>query len=361
MSRWVQGLAVSLALLVTSACGTSRETEGALPSVARPPTALTASANTVVASAAASISGALPMASRAPCPDTELDFEPTREFEHRRSKLIASAEPHHYAVDALAKLGGPATLRAKFSYGPTSKDLEDETVVFFLEGKGCKVAEVGRATTDGDGWARLEVPSSKLLVGEQRFTAVVAADGSRSKASLHVVQPGTKAVVFDVDATLTTSDREIFEEVLKGYVPEMRPDGPKVVKAYADAGYFIGYITGRPYLLLRNTKGWLADKGFSPGYVRVTDRTHQALPTGAGVEAYKLSALEELKAAGLVLAHAYGNATTDIAAYARAGFPTNRTFILGPYAGQACEGFDKTVALDSYSAQLPLLPGLFGP
>lgn len=298
------------------------------------------------------------MTSRAPCPDTELDFKPTKSFEHSRSSLIASAEPHHFAVDSVAKQGGTAVLRAKFSYGPTSKDLEDEKIVFFLEDAGCKASEVGRSTTDDDGWARLEVPAGKVILGEQRFTAVVEADGSRSTASLHVVAPGTKAVVFDVDATLTTSDREVVEEVLKGHVPDMRPDGPAVVKAYANKGFFIGYITGRPYLLLRNTKGWLVDKGFPRGFVRVTDHTREAVPSETGVQAYKLRALEELKAAGLILTHAYGNATTDICAYAKAGFPPDKTWILGPHAGKACDGFGKTVALESYAKQLPLLPGL---
>jgi phosphatidate phosphatase PAH1 len=39
---------------------------------------------------------------------------------------------------------------------------------------------------------------------------------------------------------------------------------------------------------------------------------------------------------------AYGNATTDIGAYAAAGIPTNRTFIVGEFGGQG-----GTVAIES--------------
>ena len=74
--------------------------------------------------------------------------------------------------------------------------------------------------------------------------------------------------------------------------------------------------------------------------------------------AYKKSALEDFKSAGLDLAIAYGNATTDICAYAAAGIDPKRTFILGPYARQGCDGSGSTVALPGYADHAKKLPDI---
>lgn len=265
-------------------------------------------------------------------------------------------------MDAVGTPGADVTLRAKLTYGSTGKDLEEELVAFFVRQAGtCDFTEVGRAETDDDGWARFTLKGTKLPPGAHDLAAAVVGDGTFATAKLFVAAPGTKAVVFDVDATLTTSDREVVEEVMKGKVPEMRPDAPAVVQAYAKAGFFVAFVTGRPYLLLRPTKEWLSARGFPEGYVRVTDRSSESIPDAEGVQRFKESALLELKSAGLALDQAYGNAKTDICAYLNAGLDPKRTFILGPYAGAPCESSAPTVALESYTQQLPKLAGLTSP
>jgi hypothetical protein len=57
------------------------------------------------------------------------------------------------------------------------------------------------------------------------------------------------------------------------------------------------------------------------------------LPTNSGVGDYKVRYLGSLKAGGLGLDDAFGNATTDVYAYARAGISVARTWIIGPNAG----------------------------
>jgi hypothetical protein len=97
------------------------------------------------------------------------------------------------------------------------------------------------------------------------------------------------------------------------------------------------------------------------GYVRVTDRSSDSIPDEEGVQRFKESALLELKAAGLTLDQAYGNAKTDICAYLHAGLDPKRTFILGPHAGSPCGASSPTVGLESYTLQLPRLASLTSP
>jgi len=51
---------------------------------------------------------------------------------------------------------------------------------------------------------------------------------------------------------------------------------------------------------------------------------------------------------GVVVAAAYGNALTDVCAYAEAGIPPARTFIIGPHAGAACDRSSVTQAVRTY-------------
>ena len=326
---------------------------------AKPPAKLSASAPKTTPSTSTTMPPASPSsAASSKCAAPSLDFKPTGDFNHSRSKLAAKAgEPRHVGVDQLSNPGESTKLRAKFSYGAVRKDLEDETVVFFTRSEpACSYTEVGRTETNDEGWAEVELKSAPLGIHE--VLAVVAADGSRAQATLFTIAPKTKAVVFDVDATLTTSDAEVFEEVLAGKIPDMRPDADKVVNAYAKAGFFVVYLTGRPTALRQKSKDWLAAKGFPESFLRVTDHVREAMPTEDGVQKFKQRALDTMKAQGLDFVQAYGNAPTDICAYAHAGIPAEKTFILGRHGGEGCGQSAKTVALESYTAQLPKLPSL---
>jgi phosphatidate phosphatase PAH1 len=173
------------------------------------------------------------------------------------------------------------------------------------------------------------------------------------------VPSGRKAVVFDIDATLTTSDTEVFEEILAGAVPEMRAAADQVVERYADKGYFVVYLTGRPYFLDPASRSWLADLGFPRGPIRTTDSVSEALPTEGGVGAHKQAYLEELTdGPGVDLRYAYGNASTDVCAFARAGIAPERTYIIGDHGGEACEGYGPSQALTDYPSHLPTLDDL---
>jgi phosphatidate phosphatase PAH1 len=248
--------------------------------------------------------------------------------------------PLHFMQDRIALPGARVDVVGKFSYGDFGKDLEDEPVRLYL-GSCDAWSEVASARTDDDGRAHawLEVPRESGLFG-LRFS--VDGDASSAGAKLVVAPSGTKVVVFDIDGTLTVHDREInrevvddyYEDLYEGdYVPQGWPGGPELTRAWADKGYLLLYVTGRPYWLLDKSRAWLDDRGYAPGIVHTTDRHRDVVPSIDGVGEFKRDFFRMVVALGWTIEVAYGNAATDIWAYDEAGIAKDRTFIIGPHAG----------------------------
>jgi hypothetical protein len=279
---------------------------------------------------------------------------------------VALGLPQHSAVEPIVNPGADIAVAGKFAYGVISKDLEDEDVELWLRlpdlgGEDCGAwRSVGRATTDSDGRATVSVdPALVPEPGAYDFRFVVRGDRTAARGAVWVVEPGTALVLFDVDGTLTIGDSEIFEQVLLGQDPEMYAAADTVVSTYAGAGYQPLYVTGRPYFLNPATRTWLEAHGFPPGPVRTADDVGSVLPTEGGVQTDKREYLRDLIAeTGVSIPYAYGNATTDICAYAEAGIDPARTHIIGPHAGEACAGYGPTVALEDYPTHLPALANL---
>jgi phosphatidate phosphatase PAH1 len=156
--------------------------------------------------------------------------------------------------------------------------------------------------------------------------------------------PGAKrAVVFDIDETLTTSDTQNFIQLIfSAYDQKARPGAVELVNFYADQGYKIFYLTARPanirYLGLRQspervTNDWLWRHGFPIGEGISKTTLAPTFVNGDSAAAYKAGALKFYEAQGWQFDYAYGNAESDIAGYAGAGIPKDRTYIIGEYAG----------------------------
>jgi hypothetical protein len=263
-------------------------------------------------------------------------------FAHRRSKLIArSWVPRHYAHDVAAAPGGTVVVEGKFSYGDQGKDLEDEPVAIWLD--DCQnISRVASAETDDDGRARIEIAAPQAP-GEYGLHFVVDGDASSTRASLWVVEPGTPIVVFDIDGTLTVSDAEVnldvldqhFDKMLEGdYQPQVYADGATLASTWVDKGVLPVYLSGRPYWLVQYSRDWLVAENFPRGLVRTCDKHREVVPRIDGVGRFKAGTLKRMLELGVVVQAAYGNATTDIWAYAEAGIPVERTFIIGPHAGE---------------------------
>lgn len=282
--------------------------------------------------------------------------EPTQRWRHWSTSLITWAAPAHAGIDAIVGTGEDAVLRAKLAYGAMGKDLEDEWVEVWID--RCDELElVDVALTDSDGRIAVELDTDELgAAARHRVHYRVVGDGSVVSSTLLVLPKGSRIAVFDIDGTLTTSDMELFRDladdlfrpIFHGEAPAARDGAAETTWARAEQGYPILYLTGRPYWLTARSREWLDDEGIAPGVLVTTQRSADTLPLESGVGDYKAEVLAEIQLAGIDIDVAYGNATTDIYAYAEAGIELATTFILGEHGGE--EG---TVALgESYAAHL---------
>ncbi len=268
--------------------------------------------------------------------------------------VTALGSPYHGSSDAITNPGMPVDVSARFVYGPTAKDLEDETILAYVEHGDCRWQPIGSELTDDDGVVRFSLSREAFpSTGAYNIEFVVRGDDSRVRSTIWVVAPGTDAVIFDIDGTLTTSDSEIFKEVLLGKIPQMYSSANQVTRRYQGANYFPIYITGRPVYLDLMTSQWLVDHGMPAGPLQLTTGILEA---AFEVERYKRDTLVSLsEKVGIDLEAAYGNATTDICAYATAGIDPNATYIIGKHGGKACQGFTATTAVVDYPSHLDSL------
>jgi phosphatidate phosphatase PAH1 len=277
---------------------------------------------------------------------------------------IQQGGPHHGAVDVLANPGESARVEGRFAYGPFLKNLEDEVVVGYARTGECEWTEIGRAFTDETGTVAIDMPAD-LLGNPGRYDVefVVSGDLSSVPASVWVVEPGTDVVVFDIDGTLTTGDSQLVEQILLGDDPDMYDAADEVVRTYVDHGYMPVYLTGRPLYLDGRTREWLARRGFPRAPLMMAPTLIDALPQGTFVGDFKeLFLLHLQQLTNLDVKFAYGNATTDICAYVRAGIPAESSHIIGKHAGEGCDGITPQ-ALTDYPSHLPslkLLPSADG-
>jgi phosphatidate phosphatase PAH1 len=274
------------------------------------------------------------------CVGTPFTPAPATGFDHWGNELLALLSPGHSMQDVIATPDAAVVLHGKFAYGDVSKDLEGERVRVYVDDcTGWRA--LGEATTDSDGRIAFTAPEP-LPIGVHDVRLEVLGDASVATGRVWILPPGTRLAVTDVDGTLTTSDEELvidvftdlFDPIYTGAdVPGAQPGAAALTQALAERGRIVVYLTGRPYWLTRKTRAWLDDGGFALGALHTTDSNAEALPTESGVGAFKRAWLQGLEAQGFVLEEAYGNATTDVYAYAGAGIAPASTWIIGPNGG----------------------------
>lgn len=279
-------------------------------------------------------------------------------FRHRRSKVLAKmGSPRHSAGDVVVSPRQATTVEGKFSYTKASKDLEDEEVTAEVMA-GKRWHRLGTRRTDSDGRVRFEVPGRLLRKpGAVRYRMTVAGDRTSTGALIYVWAPGTRVVVFDIDGTLTPGDREIIKRAVWGSAVAVRPGAADVVRHWIKRQAIKPvYLTGRPYLFSADTRAWLERHGFPPGPLITADSLRQVIPSTAGVGKFKETWLKQLKSEQkLDIIAAYGNADTDVCAFARAGIAPKASYIFGE-GERKCEGFDAANTITDFVAHLATLP-----
>jgi phosphatidate phosphatase PAH1 len=246
--------------------------------------------------------------------------------------LSAWFKPFHMVHDEVVAQGSSATIVGKFDYDWTMhKDLEKEYVKVYLYGGGMSDWEyVGQYKTDTDG--KIYVPVGTREVGNYLVHMVVTGDLSTATGYLSVVEPGTQTVLFDIDGTLTLNDFEAVGDYLGISTAAAYYYGPETVNAYKEKGYCIAYLSARPYWLMKDTREWLTVKNIPLWHVHANPNAE--LLEAKDTAAYKANYIIQLKSSGLDIIRAYGNAETDIKAYAISGIPKEETYIIGSMAGQ---------------------------
>ena len=266
---------------------------------------------------------------------TSLPYTPgdPQGFEHVGNEIVAAGGgPTHHAQDVIALADRAATVSAVFQYSALAVDVADEVVRISLDTcDGWR--QLGEVRTDGDGRATADVGEA-LPPGVYHLVYELAADATVASAYLWSLPDGTRLALFDIDGTLTTSNTELWKEILLGdYVPEPYPSAATLTGAHADRGHIAVYLAGRPSTLDATTRAWLDDLDFAHGIIHLTDSGSGALPTDSGVGTFKRDFIRALLDAGLTIDVAYGNASTDIFAYLGAGLAADRVWIIGANGG----------------------------
>ena len=150
------------------------------------------------------------------------------------------------------------------------------------------------------------------------------------------------AVVFDIDGTLTPDVAAVFD---------VRKDAAEAVRAYAAKGYKIIYLSTRLSWLSAGVPGWLKDHGFPEGSVHVAQtRSERNRP-----EVYKTGVLKSYVAHGWSLAYAYGDSSTDLAAYAAVGIPDEHVFVLQRMGESECQPDPAAACLAGWTDHLEFI------
>jgi hypothetical protein len=218
--------------------------------------------------------------------------------------------------------------RTAVDAGLTSDQLSGETVSLWTYDPAAAMWQsIGSAKTDDGG--TYDLPATGFVAPNgQPVYAMLEADGSCAAHYDLMLAPGSKVVVTDIDGTLTTSDLELQMQLTDDtYVPKMMTAADRLMQAWSMKGYPIVYLTARPNVLRAESRRWLADLGFPTGPLITSG-------SGAAADVYKTLWMKRMaQDFGWDVVAVYGNADTDITAYASIGVPPDHTFIVGPLAG----------------------------
>ncbi|STX29661.1 Uncharacterized protein involved in plasmid maintenance [Legionella beliardensis] len=257
-----------------------------------------------------------------------------KKFKHHNNVILSAFfKPHHVIHDLVVTDQDAINIHAKFDYDwVLHKDLEDEYVhaYYFADGTEQWVY-LGKYLTNKNGDVFIPL-KDKLKVGDYLMRMVVEGDGSTVDGFISIINPDHEAIVFDIDGTLTLSDFEIVKDYLSIATALPYYYAAEVLEDYSQKGYELIFLTARPYWMAAMSRDWLKNVLFHDAWPL---KTRNSLLMREGTAAYKANYLKELiREKHLKIIRAYGNAMTDIEAYALAGIPKEETYIIGPNAGK---------------------------
>jgi len=164
----------------------------------------------------------------------------------------------------------------------------------------------------------------------------------------HATFVQNRAVVFDIDGTLTSGVRAI---------RTARHGAAEAVQAYADAGCRIVYLSARTPLFQWQIIGWLEINGFPHGSIHVTESRADR----EDHKAFKQRVLERYEANGWTFVAAYGDSSTDFEAYADAGIAADRVFALKREGEEECQPGPSAGCYATWAEQMDVISRLATP
>lgn len=148
-----------------------------------------------------------------------------------------------------------------------------------------------------------------------------------------------KAVVFDIDSTLTPKDTSIYTA---------RDNAAKAVRLYADKGYQIIYLSARNRYFQFNIPRFLSNNGFPDGNIHVP----QSAEDRSDFAAFKYAILQRYLDAGWQLEYGYGDSSTDFEAYVEAGIKPEHIYALQRAGASECQPGPWAACLQTWNEQL---------
>ena len=224
----------------------------------------------------------------------------------------------HAVYDVLTTPDSPFRVAGVMAYDvpASTKSLGDETVCVYLKRQGGAWGLLQPRTTDEDGRFQVSIPAG-LPLGTHDMLVQVPGDASGVTARVYVRPPRTVVAVFDIDGTLTKSDKESLEKLAHEEFPALQPDADSLTRVVHGKCYMLLYLTARASPYLNTTREWLGKNHFAPGaLVMAEDKNPLHLMTAEKQVKLKTEILATLASLGFVIAKGFGNRPGDRDAYA---------------------------------------------
>jgi phosphatidate phosphatase PAH1 len=149
-------------------------------------------------------------------------------------------------------------------------------------------------------------------------------------------------VITDIDGTLTPRNLD---------VNEPRPNAAAALHALVQKGYRIVYVTTRIPAFQSGLPEWLKQNGFPTGDLHVAQNADER----SAPERFKTRILASYTELGWTLAYAYGDSSTDFAAYAAAHVPQQYVFALKRKGESSCQEGIYQMCLSGWGEHLPYI------
>ena len=166
--------------------------------------------------------------------------------------------------------------------------------------------------------------------------------------SVPLATENNKAVVFDIDGTLTPDLLSIYTA---------RENAANAVQQYANNGYTIVYLSARFRWLQSGIPQWLEDNDFPAGSIHVP----QSFSERRNAESFKTRILHTYLSKGWQFYAAYGDSSTDFSAYNNADISASRIFATKRNDEDFCQPGIWAACLPSWSSHLTKIRQILNP